>query len=218
MVAFVFCINPEWSLGWGSVDAAAQVGQSVIFSTETVQIVTSGRLQAAGVNKTPAPDWERRQEKATTGKHRPTLKHQSRKRSSYCGLKRRLIHCGTGLIVFTCGLYPSTLCSAIWKLTHQLLWHGKTLLLCTGEYTNIIINCLDLIRTADISLVTKTSGIVSFKRITQFSLIKSLAGVNCRNWKFQQMCISFFSTENLQGKKLNVQDNMKTSQIHQLHH
>lgn len=28
----------------------------------------------------------------------------------------------------------------------------------------------------------------------------------------------FFSTDNLQGKKLNVQDNMKTSQIHQLHH
>lgn len=29
---------------------------------------------------------------------------------------------------------------------------------------------------------------------------------------------NFFSTDNLQGKKLNVQDNMKTSQIHQLHH
>lgn len=26
------------------------------------------------------------------------------------------------------------------------------------------------------------------------------------------MCNKFFSTENLQGKKLNVQDNMKTSQ------
>lgn len=65
------------------------------------------------------------------------------------------------------------------------------------------------------SLVTKkkTNGLVFLKRITHFSLIKSLAGVNCRNRKFQQMCNKFcFSTENLQGKKLNVQDNMKTCQ------
>jgi len=35
-------------LKWGSVDAAAQVCQAVIFSTEM-----SGRLQAAGVNTRP---------------------------------------------------------------------------------------------------------------------------------------------------------------------
>lgn len=40
-------------LKWGSVVAAAQVGQSVIFSTETVQRITSGRLQAAWVNTQP---------------------------------------------------------------------------------------------------------------------------------------------------------------------
>lgn len=51
-----------------------------------------------------------------------------------------------------------------------------------------------------------------FLRISQLSFRKSLAGVNCKNCKFQQMCNKFFSTENLQGKKLNVQDNMKTSQ------
>lgn len=70
----------------------------------------------------------------------------------------------------------------------------KHFLLCVGGYyTNIIINHLDLIRTADIiSLVTKTNGVVCFKRITQFSLRKSLAGVNCKNCQFQQMCNNFF--------------------------
>lgn len=42
--------------------------------------------------------------------------------------------------------------------------------------------------------------IIILKRITQFGFIKSLAGVNCKNCKFQQICIRF-STENLQGKK-----------------
>lgn len=40
----------------------------------------------------------------------------------------------------------------------------------------------------------------SLKRITQFGLIKSLAGVNCKNCKFSAN-ISF-STENVQGKKM----------------
>lgn len=74
-------------LKWGSVDAAAHVGQFVIFSTETVQIITSGRLQAAGVNTPPTLSLERRQEQASTGKHHPRLKHQSPKPSSQTGLK-----------------------------------------------------------------------------------------------------------------------------------
>lgn len=38
------------------------------------------------------------------------------------------------------------------------------------------------------------------KRITQFGLIKSLAGVNCKNCKFSANIP--FSTENVQGKKM----------------
>lgn len=40
-------------LKWGSVDAAAQLRQSVILSTETVQRITLGKLQAARVSTAP---------------------------------------------------------------------------------------------------------------------------------------------------------------------
>lgn len=78
-------------------------------------------------------------------------------------------------------------------------------------------------RTADKSLITKTRGLGFAFFFLKGSLCLALENhllvliVGIGNFSDVYTFFSF-STENLQGKKLNVQDNMKTSQIHQLHH
>lgn len=76
----------------------------------------------------------------------------------------------------------------------------KTVALRMGYYTNIKFNHLKLIRTADASsLARKNNRNCVSKESLRFRFVKSLAGVNCKNCKFQQMRNNFFvSTENLQ--------------------
>lgn len=52
---------------------------------------------------------------------------------------------------------------------------------------------------------TKVIIINILKRITQFGFIKSLAGVNCKNCKFQQIFIRFLQRI-YKVKKKNLQD------------
>lgn len=72
----------------------------------------------------------KKNKKTTTGKRYPRVKHQSPNPELAKRPQRPLGDCGTWRIVLACGwkdFCPSILCDAIWKLIHQLLWHGKTL-------------------------------------------------------------------------------------------
>lgn len=71
-----------------------------------------------------------KKKKKPTGKRYPRVKHQSPNPELAKRPQRPLGDCGTWRIVLACGwkdFCPSILCDAIWKLIHQLLWHGKTL-------------------------------------------------------------------------------------------
>lgn len=85
---------------------------------------------------------KKNKKKPTTGKRYPRVKHQSPNPELAKRPQRPLGDCGTWRIVLACGwkdFCPSILCDAIWKLIHQLLWHGKTLFF---PFSFFFLNCV----------------------------------------------------------------------------